>query len=179
MVSSNRSKAKLFDPIRNQWVNASPEEIVRQKILTWMLSEAHGGYPRASLCVEKDLGGLPTAKPFHRKKGKLRFDIAVFIPQSTPSCRSAQGLCPSFTCALLIECKAHLPSLNAKLEALSQILCYSKHLCPHYIAIAASDQIYYRRAQNSNNTPHQDSAYFDGLPTYRELCSFIEEQRSA
>lgn len=72
----------IFDPIRCCQVEASPEEIVRQRWILAMLGPL--GYPKGLISIEKSV-----------PKRKRRFDILVYTP-------GGNGLNP----LLLMECKA-------------------------------------------------------------------------
>lgn len=155
MGSSSRSRAKLFDPIRKQLVIATDEEMIRQKVLSWMLDPLKGGYPPATICVEKGLSQLSVSKD----RSKNRCDIAVFTACAPESGRSLR-------CALLIECKAQIASPAAQSEALTQVLYYSRHLDPVLIAIASRERIFYTHVK-------QHLAMIDGLPSYQELSKLL------
>lgn len=72
----------LYDPIRCLHVDATPEEIVRQKWISVMLNDL--GFPKGLLSVEKVIPEL-----------KRRTDIVCYTP-------GKEGLIP----LIVIECKA-------------------------------------------------------------------------
>ncbi len=99
---------KLFDPIRNKWLVATPEEQVRQRVLAWMLEN------------------LPFSKSRYRTEFSLevnnlrkRCDILVFDAAVKPF--------------FLVECKAENIKIND--EVLHQALRYNITLQVNYILI--------------------------------------------
>lgn len=80
-VQSSNEVRRIWDPIRKRWLVLQPEEMVRQLILTYLLSEKR--YPASKIVVEKRLIG------HHLQK---RFDVLVYAPSLKPF--------------LLVECKA-------------------------------------------------------------------------
>lgn len=168
------SKQQLYDPVRAKWVQATPEELVRQKILHWMLAPSGGKYPPGVICVEKSLSLLSgDTKPF--AASQQRCDIAIYLKNRRILAKSEDTGDPTKTdplpplcCALLIECKAATPSHHSHLQALNQLASYSRHLCPEILAIASSTQIYYRKCG-----PGPQQKYYEGLPSYQELLACL------
>ena len=78
---------KVYDFIRRKWVEATPEEMVRQKLLFFMVEDL--GYPKQSLTVEKKLSEVVQNVCVPNR----RLDILCF------SIKTMQPL-------LLVECKA-------------------------------------------------------------------------
>lgn len=88
-VSQRSGKTVLFDPIRRQHVAASPEELVRQLAIRWLIE--HYKLGRGRIIVEKQLTtGLR----------ERRFDLAVLDQNMDPW--------------LLVECKAPEVPLTEK-----------------------------------------------------------------
>lgn len=98
---------QVFDPIRKKWVEATPEEIVRQKILNHLIGL---GYPPHTIVVEK---GLPEGAP------RRRLDIL---------CLESKTLRP----LLLIECK----SIPLQEKMLAQIAGYNSFVGAPLICLA-------------------------------------------
>lgn len=144
MVSS-KQKASLFDPFRNKFVKATPEEIIRQKLLQFMTINL--GYPKELLAVEKQLSEIP-----HLANENLlpirRADVICFTQDET------HGLYP----LLLIECKEGSVGKDAK----EQVLGYNHYVKAHYAAIAGSDKV-------SLVFPYE----LDHLPTYSDLVEGV------
>lgn len=143
--------SKLYDPIRQKWVVANDEEILRQRILKWMLEKGH--YPRGLISVELAIFAQSNTmgNTSVRTKKSRRYDILSYIKENDGS------LAP----ALLIECKAKLTTEEQYLAALLQLQGYRAHINPKCIALVSSERSFYQWSENSQ--------WFNGLPTYTEL----------
>lgn len=100
----------IYDPIRKKFVLDTPEERVRQKLLSLMLGPL--GFPKGVIAVEKELS----------KVNRRRFDIVVFRKnrdQMTPF--------------ILIECKAELKDLD---QAYRQVKGYNETFEAPFICIS-------------------------------------------
>lgn len=91
----------IWDPVRRQWVESTPEEILRQKWIQIMVQEL--GYPPHFLAVERDLASLASAGADPHR----RIDIVCFF-------KAKEGLLP----LLLVECKAGSIEKGAEEQAL-------------------------------------------------------------
>lgn len=116
MASSNQ-RDSVFDPYREIWVAATPEEIVRQKLLHVMTQNL--GYPKHLIAVEKQLSEIP------------------HLTNGTPPNRRADILCFQETEGelkplLLIECKEMRPNKEAK----RQVLGYNHFVGAPFVAVA-------------------------------------------
>ncbi|NGX51615.1 MAG: hypothetical protein K1060chlam2_01488 [Chlamydiae bacterium] len=118
MESSLLSK-QLYDSIRKKWIEATPEEIVRQRLLTFMVKEL--GYPKHSLAIEKSLSELVQDLPVPNR----RLDILCFETESLKP-------------LLLIECKA-VP-IHEKMFA--QVMGYNAYIDAPLICLANQESIY-------------------------------------
>jgi len=69
----NQGKMELYDPIRRKYIQLSPEELVRQAIIRFMMDGK--GIPRTRMAVEKQftVNGL-----------KKRFDLLIFDNNASP-----------------------------------------------------------------------------------------------
>src|SRR5271157_5319031 len=103
-----RVVSKIYDPIRQRNVAATPEEIVRQRLLQMMLGDL--GYPKGLLAVEKNFGRF-----------RRRADIVCY------SYNREQELIP----LLVIECKAR----DCTPEAREQALAYNAALRAPFLCI--------------------------------------------
>jgi len=121
MGSSTRSKDQIYDQVRNIWITATPEEIVRQNLLSKMIDEL--SYPKELIIVEKALSEIPlfslTSTPLRR------IDVACFAKNIHPE----HSLYP----LLLIECKE---SANDAMKALDQVKGYNLFVKAYFIAVA-------------------------------------------
>ena len=148
---------KLFDCIRNIWVEALPEEIVRQKLLLSMVEE--GGFPKHMIGVEKDIDAIPHLKNEKINASKRRVDIICF----------AKNIHPSFPIypLLVIECKA--VSLSSKV--VEQVIGYNHFIKASFIAVAnnkAIQTMWYDKKQKKYEK-------IDFLPSYQQLLMAIKK----
>ena len=101
-----RKDKKLFDPIRKKWIVITPEELVRQMLLLYMMEEKD--FPKNKINVEKQV--LINGQP-------KRFDILVYSKETQP--------------ILLVECKA--PNVPIDEMVLDQIARYNMVLKVNYL----------------------------------------------
>lgn len=118
MASSSQNR-QVYDVIRNKWVDATPEEIVRQKLLCLMVEKL--GYPKHALAVEKQLSEVAVSTPVPNR----RLDILCF---------DSKSLKP----LLLIECKA----VPIQKKMLSQVMGYNFYIGAPLICLANQDSIF-------------------------------------
>lgn len=151
MELSKPSK-QLFDIVRKKWVEATPEELIRQNLITMMTGEL--GYPLPLLAVERELNQLPHLQQIERKGiPKRRADIIVFAKNIHPQ----HALFP----LLMIECKA-VP-LTPKWA--QQVVGYNSTVQAPFLALANGDQILTGRFDVKIGHFHFES----GLPPYATL----------
>lgn len=136
-----RPKAKLYDPVRCIWVSATPEEIVRQRLLYVMIHQL--GYPKEFLAIEKQLSELPGCIK-RQNSPKRRFDILCYD-------KCTEELKP----LLLIECKEGTPDEKAK----RQVIGYNYFIGAPFVAVAGPSIIELIYPE-----------YLDCLPHYSNLC---------
>ncbi|MCX7728745.1 MAG: type I restriction enzyme HsdR N-terminal domain-containing protein [Bacteroidia bacterium] len=94
-------KTEIWDIVRKKWVSLTPEELVRQHFIHYLIIEKQ--YPLETIAVEKEFQLYNTNK---------RFDIAVLNKKQE--------------FVLIAECKAPDVQLNA--QVLHQILSYNLKL---------------------------------------------------
>ena len=85
-----QTENRVFDPIRNKEVHNTPEEIVRQKTICFLLKELH--IPAHRIIIEKSLSSLGI------KGDKKRIDIGITDVNDTV--------------VAIIECKAYFINYN-------------------------------------------------------------------
>ena len=107
-IEKRGDKEVIFDTVRKQWVNLSPEEWVRQNFLQYLLQVKL--YSPALIAVEKEiyLGAL-----------KKRCDIIVYDQ--------------SATALMIVECKAMEVELDIK--TVEQTLRYNMSLPVKYLVV--------------------------------------------
>lgn len=158
-VEEGKSITQVYDIIRKQWVKAQPEEIVRQKLVRYMID--HLGYPQSLMIVEREFFLLP--------------HLALQGPATLPQRRAdilcfAQNLCTEFPLypLLMIECKA--VTLNAK--TLRQVIGYNTYIKARFIAIANGEKI----QVGWYDAEKEDYYLIDFLPSYKELVTMVQQE---
>ncbi len=152
-VSSKPNKT-LFDPIRKKWVEATPEEIIRQDLIKKMVQEL--GFPSTLIAVERELAQLPHLQLTGKAEiPKRRADLIVFARNIHPE----HDLFP----LLMIECKA--VALTPRFA--QQVVGYNTCVQAPFLALANGDQVmtgaFDRAAGHMRFQP--------GLPSYEALLS--------
>jgi hypothetical protein len=138
------TREKIYDAFRNSWVVATPEEIVRQRILQKMVQILL--YPKELITVERSLVELcPEIDCIPNR----RVDIVCFT-------KTPKGLAP----LLIIECKE---SAQEEKRAIDQVLGYNRFLQARFVAVVhpEAEVFGYPDAQGFSFLPY--------LPTYRDL----------
>lgn len=106
--------------IREKWVAATPEEEVRQKLISKMISEL--GYPRSLISVEKEIASLPSGG---LRTGR-RIDLICYTPNK-------EKLVP----LLIAECKAvHLDEAAER-----QVFGYNSAIQAPFLCLASQTEI--------------------------------------
>jgi hypothetical protein len=143
---------QVFDPLRNEWVAATPEEVVRQTWIQRMIHELK--FPKELLAIEKELTALPHLQ---ESKGLLparRIDLLSYM-------KKGDAVSP----LLLIECKESVLTQ----EALDQALGYNHYVKAPFVAIVNQSEVRFRYqlACRSCEIPR--------LPSYLELVEALHE----
>lgn len=107
-VRTTEGKRHIFDPLRKKWLVLQPEELVRQLVIQYLLTEK--GYRSSHMAVERML-----------KVNKLtkRCDILAYDLQQQP--------------LLLVECKA--PQVKIDQGVFHQIAWYNMPLSVKYLMV--------------------------------------------
>ncbi|MDR1225789.1 MAG: type I restriction enzyme HsdR N-terminal domain-containing protein [Prevotellaceae bacterium] len=111
----NEKEQRIFDPIRRQYVKATPEEVVRQHIINYLTN--HKGAPQGLITVERSLKLNGLTK---------RCDILVCDRNGNP--------------LLLVECKA--PEVKITNSAFEQIARYNLTLRVPYLVVTNGSTTY-------------------------------------
>ncbi|MEM0992889.1 MAG: type I restriction enzyme HsdR N-terminal domain-containing protein [Bacteroidota bacterium] len=101
-------KSLLFDPIRKKYLVKTPEELVRQLLLIYLMQQLQ--YPKTRIAVEKEL---------MVNKRQKRFDLLIYNTDFQPF--------------ILIECKA--PSIKLTDATFRQAATYNFELKADYLVI--------------------------------------------
>ena len=99
-------RKSIFDPVRKKWLILTPEEIVRQSAIQYLVQEK--GYPLKRLRVERSITFNKLTK---------RFDIVVYDAKGQP--------------IILVECKS--PSTRLDISTYEQASLYNESLSVKYI----------------------------------------------
>lgn len=152
-----RKKEPIYDPIRKKWVEAAPEEEIRQHLVRYMIDKL--GYPPLWMAIEKELAQLPHLKLKPAIEiAKRRADILVFAPHTHSP-------------LLLIECKA-----VALTEAFTQqVIGYNAVVKAPFVALANGRQVM---------TGHFEAAlsqyrFERGLPSFEGLMEAFKKSLDA
>lgn len=122
-LAQKEGKTCVFDPVRKKWLVLTPEEHVRQHMLSYMIEVMH--YPPALMAVEKTI-----------KAGNLtkRFDIVIYERGSHKPW-------------MLVECKE--PSTPVIEKTLYQLLNYQRVLQCNYWLLSNGHETYCADACNT------------------------------
>lgn len=137
----------IYDPIRKQYVVATPEEVVRQRIIHAMIQM---GYPIPLIAVEKKLSEicqLSSLKPPAR-----RMDVVCF------SRKDHKPL-------LMIECKA----TKITQKALLQVMGYNRFVNAPFIALCSAQET----LMAYWDTQKGDYIFLDHFLSYDQLLSAL------
>ena len=140
---------QVFDEVRNSWVAATPEEIVRQLWVKKMTEEL--GYPQEFMAIEKELKSLPHLAAHLATVPDRRIDIICFGKEVHPNY-------PLFP-VLLVECKAEPLSHRA----LEQAIGYNAYVQASYVALVNDREVIFRYNLGCK------LCQLDRLPSYHEL----------
>lgn len=148
---------QLYCFIRKEWVAHTPEELVRQTFITYMVQQLE--FPPELLAVEQELRKLPhlantTSIP------ERRADLICFAKEIHPKF-------PLYP-LLLVECKA--VTLNPK--ALEQAIGYNHHLGAYFIAVVNHEEL----QVGWYDLTKKKYRFVNHLPSYPELLKAIKGQ---
>ncbi len=153
MGSSNLNETgkRIYDEIRQEWVKATPEELVRQQ---WIYRMVHQlGYPKELIVVEKAIGELPHLSGAGAPDRRL--DILCYANDLS------QALFP----LLLVECKANLLTE----DAVNQVIGYNHHVKAHFAAAAGPNRV----RLGYFDVPKNKYMFCSFLPSFKELLQWV------
>lgn len=140
MVSSPQNR-QVYDFIRKKWVEATREEMVRQKLLLLMVESLQ--YPRGSLAVERALSEVVRdVRVPNRRLDLLCFDMTNLKP------------------LLLVECKA--VAIHRKM--FTQVIGYNAYIGAPFICLVNHERSLFLRWRD-----HE--VVREGIPNYLELVN--------
>jgi Type I restriction enzyme R protein N terminus (HSDR_N) len=149
----------LYCQIRKELVAALPEELVRQKLVDYMIRDL--AYPEGLIAVEKGLSQMPHLILKGQKIPKRRADIICYGKGIHPQ----HNLYP----LLLVECKA----IKLTPKVINQVSGYNHYLQAYFICIANKAEI--RTGWYDRNK--KEYAFIDYLPRYEQLLRSLTSMR--
>ncbi|GAB4447397.1 MAG: type I restriction enzyme HsdR N-terminal domain-containing protein [Bacteroidia bacterium] len=135
-LRKNKDATEVWDIIRKQWIQLTPEELVRQHFINYLIQEKK--YPIECILVEKELAVFNTQK---------RFDVAIIDKNQN--------------FLLVAECKA--PSVNLDEKVIQQILTYNLVLNAQYLVITNGLKQFVFKNDNNNWIEINDVVIFNQL----------------
>ncbi|BAE81626.1 conserved hypothetical protein [Chlamydia felis Fe/C-56] len=161
---------KVFDPIRDKILASTPEEKVRQELITFLIEELL--YPPSLIIVEK---GLKTLFPLLTRKNirppRRRTDLLVITPTTYTNLEGKTYNLGNPKPLLLIECKARV--INQ--QTFNQLLSYN-----YIIGAPCLSVVCYQKQQTGFLNPKtQTLDFYPGLPSYSQLLSYYLTLNSA
>jgi hypothetical protein len=155
ITESSNPKSKLLCSVRGEWVEALPEERVRQALIRLMTEQL--GYPRELLVIERALHQFPhLALQSTRSLPRRRADLVCY----------GKGIHPDFPLypLLLVECKA-VPLTS---KAIQQLTGYNHYLRAPFVALCNANEV----KSGYFDPIRKGYVFVDKLPSYRELLAF-------
>lgn len=149
---------QLFCSIRKRWINATPEEKIRQFLIKQMVEKQH--YPPHYLILERGLHLFPHLdKATAQKLPQRRVDLIVV----------AKDLHPRFPFypLLLIECKA----VPITLKTMRQVMGYNHFLSACFVAVTNQ----FETRVNWFHPQEQTVQTINGLPDFPLLIEKARE----
>lgn len=107
-ISNLNPDPDIWDPCRKKWVALTPEEMVRQLFIAYLVG--HRGFSLNRIGVEKAI---------KLEKTKKRFDLIVYTPELRPY--------------ILVECKA--PDVTLDESVISQVVRYNRVMTAMFLVV--------------------------------------------
>jgi hypothetical protein len=155
MGSSNRNdRPFVYDQVRLCWVKATPEELVRQQWLRWMIDRLQ--YPKELLVVEKEIKELP------------HLSVSVVPDRRVDILCYGRGIHPSHALypLLMIECKEG--RLTEK--AIDQVIGYNAHVKAFFVAVVNLEEVRIGFFDVNQKKYEFNSV----LPSFKELMQWVK-----
>ena len=141
---------KIYCEGRKTWVSCTPEEIVRQRLISELTTSLK--FPINHIVLEKAVRQMPHLYLSNQRIPDRRVDIVCF----------AKGIHPKHDLypLLIIECKA--AKLTSKV--ISQVVGYNHFIKAPFIAVANATEI-----QFGFNAGQNQYTFIPYIPSYQEL----------
>lgn len=153
-LNKQEQSQRIYDPIRQEYLEALPEERVRQELIHYLIH--YLGFPQSLIAVEKQIKEIPHLQN-QAKLPNRRIDILCYAKDIHPR----HALYP----LLLIECKA-VP-LDA--GAWRQIKGYNHYIRAPFLALANADSKKFTWEMNKKQSPE----IIEYIPKYSELINYL------
>ena len=114
-VKKEGKQTMIFDPLRKKYLVLTPEELVRQAFVQYLINEKD--YPKSKFGIEKGLQVIDLAK---------RYDLLIYNEKFQP--------------ALLVECKASKVDITEKV--FEQIARYNLSIKVKYLVVTNGIKTY-------------------------------------
>ncbi len=147
---------KIYCAGRKSWVVSTPEEIVRQRLLSELTTSL--GFPTNHIVLEKSVRQMPHLSLHHQKIPDRRVDIACFAK----GIHKDHDLYP----LLIIECK----SVKLSSKVISQVKGYNHFIKAHFIAIANEIEIQF----GFYDSAISDYSFLPYIPHYQDLINSLK-----
>lgn len=150
---------KLYCLVRKSYVAATPEEIVRQQLVSHMIHNLN--YPASYLALEKELNQVPHLHQSDKEIPNRRADLICF----------GKDIHPKFALypLLLVECKA----VKITSRTMSQVAGYNHFLGAYFIAAVNGQEI----RTGWYDPSIKDYKYVKNLPTYSQLLESLNVKK--
>ena len=152
-VHASEGKDYYLDPFRERLILVTPEEVVRQQVLAYLLSFAE--VPKEQIQVEMLLSK-------YQIDSKRRADIII------EKCNEETKLISPLA---VIECKA--PDIMIGDDAINQALDYADMLLAEYVFITNGETLIAAKFVEESNTYVE----IQGIPTYKDMLSGVIFER--
>jgi hypothetical protein len=147
---------KLYCLVRKSYVSATPEEVVRQQLVSHMIHNL--SYPSSYLALEKELNQVPHLNLNDKEIPNRRADLICF----------GKDIHPQFPLypLLLVECKA----VRITSRTLNQVAGYNHFLGAYFIAVVNGQEI--RTGWYDSET--KEYKFVKNLPSYTQLLEILK-----
>ncbi len=125
LTIDREGKTFLYDILRRKYVVWTPEEVVRQDLVNYLLQELK--YPKGLISIEAGL---------HYNRRLKRTDIVVFNKEGKPN--------------ILVECKR--PEVKLGKEAIFQLSTYNKELDANLLVLTNGKELICLQVDRAHNT---------------------------
>ncbi|WP_339786431.1 type I restriction enzyme HsdR N-terminal domain-containing protein [uncultured Imperialibacter sp.] len=124
LVIEKDGQTLIYDLLRRKYLVWTPEEAVRQQMVSYLIDELH--YPKGLMSIEAGL---------HYNKRQKRTDLVVYDNNGKPH--------------ILVECKA--PDVKLSRETIFQVSTYNKELDANILVITNGKEMICLQVEREKN----------------------------